>query len=177
MRRWQNGQVIGRTRLDPEFKREFDAPYWVIHRAHLQEAMHALAVDLGVTVNLASKVVSYDVDGPSLSLKNGSSVSADLIVAADGNVSGNAYVRPMANLCTGVNSTARRIVQGGADRRPQRTGFAAYRAVLDIDRLQGDPDIAWLLEKPSFNLWYVSACASSRFFLMTLPGLATSGMS
>ncbi|KAJ5198680.1 uncharacterized protein N7498_007797 [Penicillium cinerascens] len=98
--------------------------------------MHALAVDLGVAVNLASKVVLYDVEGPSLSLENGSSVSADLIVAADG-----------------VNSTARRTVQGGTDHPPQRTGFAAYRAVVDIDRLQGDPDIAWLLEKPSFNLW------------------------
>ncbi|KAJ5299049.1 hypothetical protein N7476_010606, partial [Penicillium atrosanguineum] len=136
MRRWQNGKVIGRTRLDPDFKREFDAPYWVIHRAHFHEAMHALAVDLGVVVNLASKVVSYDVDGPTVSLENGSTIFADLIVAADG-----------------VNSTARRIVQEGVDHPPQKTGFAAYRAVVDIGRMLGDPEIAWLLEKPSFNLW------------------------
>lgn len=84
MRRWQNGKVIGRTRLDPDFKREFDAPYWVIHRAHFHEAMHALAVDLGVIVNLSSKVISYDVHGPSISLENGPTMSADLIVAADG---------------------------------------------------------------------------------------------
>jgi salicylate hydroxylase len=84
MRRWQNGKVIGRTQLDPDFKREFDAPYWVIHRAHFHEAMHALAVDLGVVVNLASRVASYDVDGPSISLDNGLNFSTDLIVAADG---------------------------------------------------------------------------------------------
>jgi salicylate hydroxylase len=96
MRRWQNGKVIGRTRLDPEFKQEFDAPYWVIHRAHFHEAMHALAVDLGVTVNLASKVVSYDVDKPSISLENGSTVSADLIVAADGTVSATAWFRALS---------------------------------------------------------------------------------
>lgn len=84
MRRWENGKVIGRTRLDPEFKEQFDAPYWVIHRAHFHEAMHALAVDLGVTVNLASRVVSYDVERPSITLDNGSVVPTDLIVAADG---------------------------------------------------------------------------------------------
>lgn len=87
MRRWQNGKVIGRTRLDPEFKAEFDAPYWVIHRAHFHAAMHALAVDLGVTVNLASKIVLYDVERPSITLENGEIVSADLIVAADGKLS------------------------------------------------------------------------------------------
>jgi salicylate hydroxylase len=62
----------------------------------------------------------------------------------------------MANGVTGVNSTARRTVQGGADHPPQRTGFAAYRAVVDIDRMLCDPDIAWLLEKPSFNLCYIA---------------------
>ncbi|KAJ5118241.1 hypothetical protein N7526_009878 [Penicillium atrosanguineum] len=59
----------------------------------------------------------------------------------------------MANRVTGVNSTARRIVQEGVDHPPQKTGFAAYRAVVDIGRMLGDPEIAWLLEKPSFNLW------------------------
>ncbi|KAJ5101263.1 hypothetical protein NUU61_003485 [Penicillium alfredii] len=135
MRRWQNGQVIGHTRLYPEFRENFDAPYWVIHRAHFHQAMHDLAVDLGVTVRLASKVVSYDVDEPSITLDDDSKVFADLVVAADG-----------------VNSTARKVVLG-ADHPPQRTGFAAYRAVVDIDRMQGDPEVSWLLEKPAFNLW------------------------
>jgi salicylate hydroxylase len=58
--------------------------------------MHALAVDLGVTVNLASKVVSYDVDKPSISLENGPTVSADLIVAADGIVSATACFRALS---------------------------------------------------------------------------------
>lgn len=84
MRRWQNGQIIGRTRLHPQFRQLFHGPYWVIHRAHFHQALHSLAVDLGVTVKLASKVVSYDVHGPGITLENGSSVSAELVVAADG---------------------------------------------------------------------------------------------
>ncbi|KAJ5691804.1 hypothetical protein N7462_001227 [Penicillium macrosclerotiorum] len=136
MRRWQTGDVIGRTRLDSQFREQFDAPYWVIHRAHFHEAMHELAMDLGVTVNLASKVVSYDVDTPSITLTDKSTVSADLVVAADG-----------------VNSAARQVVLGGANHPPQRTGFAAYRAVVDIERMKADSDVAWILDQPAFNLW------------------------
>ena len=84
MRRWENGKVIGRTLLSPEFQERFDAPYWVIHRAHLHEAMLEMALDLGVTLNFASKIVSYDDSNPSITLEDGSKASADLIVAADG---------------------------------------------------------------------------------------------
>lgn len=55
----------------------------------------------------------------------------------------------------GVLSMARKEVLGGADNPPQLTGFAAYHAVVDIERMRQDPEVAWLLEKPSFNLWSV----------------------
>lgn len=84
IRRWENGKVIGRTLLYPEFREQFDAPYWVVHRAHFHEAMHELAVDLGVSVKLASKVISYNVDKPSIILENGSVIQSDLVIAADG---------------------------------------------------------------------------------------------
>lgn len=84
MRRWETGQVIGRTRLHPQFQQQFDAPYWVVHRVHFHQALHSLAVDLGVTVKLASKVFAYDVDAPSITLEDGSTFAADLVVAADG---------------------------------------------------------------------------------------------
>ncbi|KAL1968737.1 hypothetical protein VTN77DRAFT_1563 [Rasamsonia byssochlamydoides] len=136
MRRWQNGKVIGHTRLIPDCRQQYHAPYYVIHRADFHDAMYRLAVDLGVTVKLASRVVAYDVDEPSITLQDGSKVTANLVVAADG-----------------VKSTARKEVLGGADKPPQRTGFAVYRAVVDIDRIRADPETAWLLEKPAFNLW------------------------
>ncbi|KAJ5151590.1 hypothetical protein N7492_009885 [Penicillium capsulatum] len=136
VRRWQNGKIIGRTRLDPQFREQFGAPYWVIHRAHFHAAMHSLAIDLGVTVQLASKVASYDVHTPSITLADGSTILADLVVAADE-----------------VNSTARAVLMGGTNIPPQRTGFAAYRAVMDLERMRADPEIASLLETPAFNLW------------------------
>lgn len=84
MRRWQNGKVIGHTRLIPDCRQQYGAPYYVIHRADFHDAMYRLAVDLGVTVKLASRVVDYDVDAPSITLQDGSKVTADLVVAADG---------------------------------------------------------------------------------------------
>jgi salicylate hydroxylase len=53
----------------------------------------------------------------------------------------------------GVKSTARKLVLGGTDDPPQPTGFAAYRATVNVDKMKNDPEIAWLLEKPSLNIW------------------------
>lgn len=83
-RRWENGKAIGLTRLIPDFRRSFDSPYWVVHRAHFHSALYRLAKELGVEVILGSKIKSYDPVSPSLTLENGSIHTADLIVGADG---------------------------------------------------------------------------------------------
>lgn len=84
IRRWETGAVIGRTQYVPHFQEEYGAPYYVIHRAHFHEAMHKLAVELGVTVKLGSKVVSYRTDEGTIILRDGTKATADIIVAADG---------------------------------------------------------------------------------------------
>jgi salicylate hydroxylase len=33
------------------------------------------------------------------------------------------------------------------------TGFAAYRATVNVEKMREDPDTAWLLESPSLHLW------------------------
>jgi salicylate hydroxylase len=53
----------------------------------------------------------------------------------------------------GVKSTARKLVLGGIDDPPQASGFAAYRATVNVEKMKADPEIAWLLEKPSLNIW------------------------
>lgn len=84
VRRWENGNIIGYTNLIPHFQDTFGAPYYVVHRAHLHESMQKVAEKLGVTVLTASKVREFDMDAPSLTLQDGSTFGADLIVAADG---------------------------------------------------------------------------------------------
>lgn len=53
-------------------------------RANFHTALHQWALDQGVTVKLASRVVEYDPQRPSITLEDGTSTLADLIVAADG---------------------------------------------------------------------------------------------
>ncbi|KAJ5402817.1 uncharacterized protein N7487_008713 [Penicillium crustosum] len=135
-RRWQSGDVIGLTRLIPNFREQFGAPYYVIHRANFHSALHKRALDLGVTVKVASRVVGYNIEGPSIVLGNGETVSADLVVAADG-----------------VKSVARGTLDQSGKPTFQKTGFAAYRATVDVERIKEDPELSWLLEKPALNIW------------------------
>jgi salicylate hydroxylase len=83
-RRWQTGEVIGLTKLVPNFTETYDAPYFVIHRAHFHKSLHTRAVELGVDVRIGCKVVKYDVEAASITLEDGSKHFADLVVAADG---------------------------------------------------------------------------------------------
>lgn len=83
-RRWQDGTVIGHTKLIPDFRRSFDAPYLVVHRAHFHEALHHLALKLGVEVILDSTIKRYDAEEPAIDLANGDRHRADLVIAADG---------------------------------------------------------------------------------------------
>jgi salicylate hydroxylase len=68
----------------PDFRNVFHAPYYVIHRADFHTALHRRALDLGVSIKLASRVTEYNPQSPSIFLESGTTVSADLIVAADG---------------------------------------------------------------------------------------------
>ncbi|KAF1983592.1 FAD/NAD(P)-binding domain-containing protein [Aulographum hederae CBS 113979] len=135
-RRWQSGKRIGYTKLVPDFQEKFNAPYYVIHRAHFHEAMHKRALEVGVEIEVDSKIVDYDFDRPSLTLENGSVHAADLIVAADG-----------------VKSLARGIILGDKDQLPRMTGFAAYRATVPVEKMQADPDLAWILENNGLHCW------------------------
>jgi 2-polyprenyl-6-methoxyphenol hydroxylase-like FAD-dependent oxidoreductase len=84
IRRWQNGDVIGRTKLGHSFEADFDVPYYVVHRAHLHEALCTRAKQLGVRIELNKTVVGYDPQNGSVLMANGSIISGDLVVAADG---------------------------------------------------------------------------------------------
>lgn len=70
--------------MRPDFRENFGAPYYVIHRADFHEALYARAKELGVDVRVNSKVVKYDLGAPAVMLENNTILRADLVVAADG---------------------------------------------------------------------------------------------
>lgn len=83
-RRWETGDVIGYTTLGQTFQNDFEAPYYVVHRAHLHEALYQRAIELGASVELGCRVKEYEESRGSLVLESGLKVHGDLIVAADG---------------------------------------------------------------------------------------------
>lgn len=91
-RRWQNGAVIGVTDLTAEFTSHYEAPYYVVHRAHLHTALYEQAAALGVRTRLNSKVARYDADAAAIHLSDGSVFQGDLVVAADGRLSQNSIL-------------------------------------------------------------------------------------
>ena len=62
------------------------------------------------------------------------------------------YIESNFDLVLGIKSEAREVVTG-LSIPPTATGFAAYRANVDIDKIRQDPDIAWIVEQPNINLW------------------------
>lgn len=42
---------------------------------------------------------------------------------------------------------------GGIDDPPRPTGFAAYRATVDVEKMKADPEVSWLLDQPALNIW------------------------
>lgn len=83
-RRWEDGRIIGHTALGQSFQNDFEEPYYVVHRAHFHDALLKRALQLGVKVDLGCRVVQYREALGSVQLADGSMVSGDLVVAADG---------------------------------------------------------------------------------------------
>jgi salicylate hydroxylase len=54
-----------------------------------------------------------------------------------------------------VNSVARGILEEGGRSSFENTGFAAYRATVDVELMKDDPELSWLLDRPGLNLWLV----------------------
>ncbi|KAF2751899.1 FAD/NAD(P)-binding domain-containing protein [Sporormia fimetaria CBS 119925] len=145
LRRWENGELIGLTRLN-NCASEFGAKFLVIHRVGLINSLLHRARELGVQISFGKKVGSFKegVATDSDVCREGSSggviweVRADLVVGADG-----------------LHSEARKSVLGDQVRQDfiLPTGFAAYRAVVDTEKMRKDPELEWLCRSDGQNLW------------------------
>ncbi len=103
-------------------RRRWGAPYLHIHRADLVSALaDALETRAPDAVRLGQSVVSYDQDtsGVTAHLSNGTSLSGDVLIGADG-----------------IHSVVRTTMLGPD--KPTFTGNVAWRAVVPVDRLGSD---------------------------------------
>lgn len=82
-KRWADGKPLGlfRTR---DLLKQVGSPFIQVHRGDLHEGLHDLAVKLGVVIRPGCKVVGYKHEAGSLTLNSDETLTADLIIAADG---------------------------------------------------------------------------------------------
>jgi salicylate hydroxylase len=83
-RRWSDGTIISRARLNPESEEKFESPYYVTHRAHLHEALYERTKELEIPVILNRKADTYDVEAGTVMFMGGEIIRTDLVIAADG---------------------------------------------------------------------------------------------
>jgi len=91
--------------------------------------------ELGIKINMGLEVISFDETAPSLTLKDGRTFYADIIVGADG-----------------IRSRARELVLGFTD-APKSSGYACYRAFFKGDILKGEPRCQELCKEDTANIW------------------------
>jgi salicylate hydroxylase len=69
---------------EQETEAQLGGPNWQIHRADLHDVLLKKAIESGVKITMGAKVKSYDWDAPNALLEDGSTIKADVILAADG---------------------------------------------------------------------------------------------
>ena len=125
LRRGSDGEVLNRVDMR-KLEKDYGAPYIVVHRADLHRILHDHATGRGVEVRLKSRVRRYGVEEGWVELEDGERLEADLIVA-----------------CDGIDSSARAqlLESQGFEAKEclERTGWAGYRAMCDVEDVRRDP--------------------------------------
>ncbi|KAL7629780.1 hypothetical protein AAE478_001303 [Parahypoxylon ruwenzoriense] len=132
------GNYLSRIDLHA-YGKALGTPFWDFHRANLHRCLLDRAVELGAEIYVRSRVssIEYADDGLTAAavLSDGRTMSADLIVGADG-----------------ISSQLREVLLGRPD-PPLPTGDLAYRLLIDAKDMLADPDLKKFIENPQVNYW------------------------
>ncbi|KAH8889268.1 FAD/NAD(P)-binding domain-containing protein [Thozetella sp. PMI_491] len=122
--------------FDKAVRRKYGAPFVDVHRADLQQALYARALELGVQFSLDERVVSLDLNQarPLLRTDAGHDFTADIVIGADG----------LWSQC--------RQAALGVGLQPKPTGDLAYRIVLKLDEILDEDLKAWV-KNPKVHFW------------------------
>jgi salicylate hydroxylase len=117
----RDGRVIGRHTARPDYEAVFGAPFWGIHRAHLQVILSG-AVGME-RIHLRKRLIDIADDGKEavLTFADGETAPADLVIGADG-----------------ARSLVRRWMLGYDD--ALYSGCSGFRGIVPPDRLELLPD-------------------------------------
>jgi salicylate hydroxylase len=115
-RRWDDGRLLLRSPLGDVVETAFGAPYYTFHRADLHRALaDAVPPDRVHLAHRFRRLVDHG-DRVEAHFDNGTSISADALIGADG-----------------IHSTVRYALFGAE--KPRFTGCVAHRGLVPSDRL------------------------------------------
>ncbi|TDV57328.1 FAD-dependent monooxygenase [Actinophytocola oryzae] len=124
MHRWDDGDVLGTTVLGQACLDRFGAPYYTFHRADLHRLLRDLLPAESLVLGHRCVAVHETADGAEVRFADGSAVTADLVIGADG-----------------IHSVARRLL---ADDHPRYSGQSIFRGLVPaerVPRLAADPKV------------------------------------
>jgi salicylate hydroxylase len=127
-RRWVNGDVLSAEQLDGACQRLYGEDTYTAHRADLLDTLSTALPDGQVRLGKRCESLSLRGETPVLRFADGTSATADIVIAADG-----------------IHSVVRHAVAGVADATP--SGLCAFRALVPTELA---PDFA---RRPAQTLW------------------------
>jgi len=151
-RRWQDGRVLSRVPMGETVVGAFGAPYFHFHRADLLAVLVAGLPADRVHTGKRCTGVTQQVDDATAHFEDGTSITADLVVGADG-----------------IRSAVRTVLLG--PEKPRFSGHVAYRGLapaerlrhLDLERLS----TAWLGPGGHFVHYFVAGGRYVNFVAVT----------
>ncbi|MCJ1474684.1 hypothetical protein MMC13_003344 [Lambiella insularis] len=138
MKRFDGQKVLGTRPLNEGnwAERNYGSPQWVIHRADYQRLLGEAARAAGAEIEFDKRVQAIDAQSGTLTLVDGTSYSADLIIGADG-----------------VRSKVRSAIPANREISVHAFKEVSYRGMIPRKVMLSSPLTAPLIEEPSTTLW------------------------
>ncbi|KAN0121699.1 FAD/NAD(P)-binding domain containing protein [Hyaloscypha variabilis] len=131
-RRYENGAILTSTGTQ-NMEDVYGSPHWSFSRYRLQKALAEIARQRGVEIRFSCQVEGIDEDCPSVILRDGTVIPADLIIGADG-----------------VRSRIRDSIVGGSIK--PIVFHTSYNTEIPRSLIAQDPSLIHLLT--SFDFWF-----------------------
>ena len=151
-RRWDDGRFLLRSPLGGVIEEKFGAPHYTFHRADLHGALASLLPAERVHLGHRFKHLIDRGDRVEAQFENGTAISADVLIGADG-----------------IHSAVRHALLG--PEKPRFTGCVAYRGLVPAERLAhlGPERTAtiWMGPARHFVHYFVSAGRMINFVAVT----------
>jgi salicylate hydroxylase/6-hydroxynicotinate 3-monooxygenase len=148
-----SGDLLWERMLGDEFEQRYGAPHLLLHRGDLHMALTTLVPD--EVIHRSKKLTGFDSgkDGVTLRFADGSSATADALIAADG-----------------VHSIVREQMLG--PEKPRFTGKVAYRTTFPARLLNGlviDDATKWIGPDRHIVIYYINPRRDEVYFVTSTP--------